>query len=59
MSVLKFMKWLKGGLPSDEETLGGAERLWLLDCQSSLTSDPKYHLWKLQFGLFFDDNGLI
>ena len=45
-------------LPS-EETLAEAERLWVLDCQSLLTSDPKYRLWKLQFGLFFDDNGLI
>ena len=24
-----------------------------------MTSDPEYRLWKLQFGLFFDDNGLI
>ena len=35
------MKWLKEGLPFDEETLVEAERLWLLDCQSLLTSDPK------------------
>ena len=58
MYVLKFMKWLKGGLPSDEETLVEAERLWLIDCQSLLTSHPRYRLWKLQFGLFCDDNGL-
>ena len=30
MYVLKLMKWLKGGLPSDEEILAEAERLWLL-----------------------------
>ena len=53
------MKWLKVGLPSDEETLVEPERLWLLDCQSSLTPDPRYCLWKLQFCLFFDDNELI
>ena len=50
------MKWLKGGLPSNEGTLAETGRLWLLNCQSS---DPKYRLWKLQFGLFFDDNRLI
>ena len=59
MYLLKFVKFARKESVSDQELLSEAERLWLLDCQVLVVSNPKYQLWKSQFGLFIDDAGLI
>ena len=59
MYLLKFVKPTRKGELLDQELLSEAERLWLLDCQLLLTSNPKHQLWKLQFCLFFDNAGLV
>ena len=53
--VLKFIKLLQGKSNSSELTtqdLEDAEQLWIKDCQKDF---PR---WKLQFGLFLDENGV-
>ena len=57
--VLKFVRILKGRSETPQLTvddLSEAERRWIIDCQSTLEEDPKFPTWKMQFGLFKDDN---
>ena len=57
--VLKFVRILKGkDEPSDltVDLLSEAERRWIVDSQSALEEDPKFPSWRMQFGLFKDNN---
>ena len=65
--VLKFVKILRfrmkksGNHPGIELTAADrteAERLWLLDSQQQLENQPNFEVWKKQFGLFVDNDGL-
>ena len=37
------------------QDLSEAEKLWILDSQSSMVQDKNFPTWKVQFGLFKDD----
>ena len=57
--ILKFVRILKGKIEPPELTidlLSEAERRWIIDSQSTLEEDPKFPSWRMQFGLFKDDN---
>ena len=57
--VLQFVKTLKHQCESPELTvdaLSEAERRWIIDSQSTLEQDHKFPSWRMQFGLFKDDN---
>ena len=57
--VLKFLKLLRKRVKSPELTQADcskAERLWILDAQSSVVQDQKFPRWKVQFGLFQDES---
>jgi len=56
--VLKFLSMLMKQVQSPELTvqdLSEAEKLWILDSQSSMVQDKNFPTWKVQFGLFKDD----
>ena len=66
--VMKFVKMLKcktkklDVLPSTDVTaadLLDAEILWLQESQRSLVEEGKFEMWKKQFGLHVDENGLL
>ena len=57
--VLKFVRILKGNSENPYLTLDAlseAEWRWIIDSQSTLEEDPKVPTWKMQFGLFKDNN---
>ena len=57
--VLKFVKLLRKKVNSPELTqadLSEAERLWVIDAQSSMVQEPNFPRWKIQFGLFQDES---
>ena len=57
--VLKFLKLLRKKVRSPELTQADcseAERLWILDAQSSVVQDQNFPRWKVQFGLFQDES---
>ena len=59
--VLKFISLLRKQVHSPELTtqdITEAERLWILDCQSTLVKDKNFAAWAAQFRLFRDDNEL-
>ena len=59
--VLKFISLLRKQVHSPELTtqdITKAERLWILDCQSTLVKDKNFAAWAAQFRLFRDDNEL-
>ena len=36
-----------------------AETLWIKEIQKSLSKNPKFEMWKRQFGVFTDEHGLM
>ncbi len=40
------------------EEISEAERLWIIESQLMLTKDSNFDIWKKQFGLFLDENGI-
>jgi hypothetical protein len=57
--VLKFLRILRKEVQSPELTvqdLTEAERMWILESQSSMMEDKNFPMWKVQFGLFKDDD---
>ena len=36
-----------------------AEMLWIKEIQRSLSKNPKFEIWKQQFGLFVDGQGIL
>ena len=57
--VLKFVSMLRRKAQSPELTvpdLAEAERLWILESQSSMVQGKNFPIWKVQFGLFKDDD---
>ena len=50
----------KDGEPqeSDLTDYAEAEKLWIMESQLALTQDPKFNIWKKQFGLFIDLHGI-
>ena len=57
--VLKFVKLLRKKVNSPELTpadLSEAERLWIIDAQSSMVQEQNFPRWKMQFGLFQDES---
>ena len=57
--ALKFVSIVKGRSETPKFTvdvLFEAERKWIMDSQSTLEEGPKFPTWKIQFGLFKDDN---
>ena len=60
--VLKFIGMLRKRAQSPELTIqdiAEAERLWILDCQSTLVKDKNFPMWETQFNLFKDDSQII
>ena len=41
------------------QDIAEAERLWILDCQSTLVKDKNFPMWETQFNLFKDDSQII
>ena len=57
--LLLFLKILKRTCESPVVTadvMAEAERMWVIELQSTLEEDPKFPSWKTQFGLFKDNN---
>ena len=60
--ILKFISMLRKRAQSPELTIqdiAEAERLWILDCQSTLVKDKNFPMWETQFNLFKDDSQII
>ena len=36
-----------------------AETLWIKEIQKSLSTNPKFEMWKRQFGVFTDEHGIM
>ena len=60
--ILKFISMLRKRAQSPELTIqdiAEAERLWILDCQSTLVKDKNFPMWETQFNLLKDDSQII
>ena len=65
--VLKFVRIMKlllkrDNLSQDESTdqdTAVAETLWIKEIQKSLSKNPKFDIWKKQFGIFTDHQGIM
>ena len=65
--VLKFVRIMKlllkrDNLSQDESTdqdSAVAETLWIKEIQKSLCKNPKFDIWKKQFGIFTDHQGIM
>ena len=65
--VLKFVRIMKlllkrDTLSQDESTdqdTAVAETLWIKEIQKSLSKNPKFDIWKKQFGIFTDHQGIM
>ena len=65
--VLQFVKILKLRLQKNVETqkeltsqdIAVAETLWIKEIQKSLSKNPKFEMWKRQFGVFTDEHGIM
>ena len=65
--VLQFVKLLKLRSQKNVETqkeltsqdIAVAETLWVKEIQKSLSNNPKFEIWKRQFGIFTDDSGIM
>jgi len=65
--VLQFVKLLKLRLQKNVETqkeltsqdIAVAETLWVKEIQKSLSKNPKFEIWKRQFGIFTDEHGIM
>ena len=65
--VLKFVRIMKlllkrDTLSQDESTdqdIAVAETLWIKEIQKSLSKNPKFDIWKRQFGIFTDHQGIM
>ena len=65
--ILKFVKIMKAKLQKDVHTpeeltsqdVAEAETLWIKEVQSSLSKNPKFEIWRQQFGLFTDEHGTV
>ena len=65
--VLKFVRimklLLKGDTLSQDESTDQdtavAETLWIKEIQKSLSKNPKFDIWKKQFGIFTDHQGIM
>ena len=66
-NILKFVRLLKRKVkpadsndetPEQPDDIELAERLWIIESQSSLSQDKSFEMWKRQFNLFVDANGV-
>ena len=65
--VLQFLKILKLRLQKNVETeneltsqdVAVAETLRIKEIEKSLSKNPKFEIWKGQFGIFTDENGIM
>ena len=65
--VLKFTNIIKSKLRKEVQTqveltsqdIALAETLWIKEIQRSLSKNPKFEIWKQQFGLFVDGHGIM
>ena len=64
LKLVRIMKLLlkRDTLSQDESTdqdIAVAETLWIKEIQTSLTKNPKVDIWKKQFGIFTDHQGIM
>ena len=65
--VLKFVKIMKSRLQKNvqaqeeltSQDIAVAETLWNKEIQRSLSKNPKFEIWRRQFGLFTDEHGIV
>jgi len=65
--VLKFVKIMKSRLQKNvqaqeeltSQDIAAAETLWIKEIQRSLSKNPKFEIWRHQFGLFTDEHGIV
>ena len=65
--VLKFTNIVKSLSRKDvkpqveltRQDIAEAEMLWIKEIQRSLSKNPKFEIWKQQFGLFVDGQGIL
>ena len=65
--VLKFVRIMKLLLKKDtllqdestDQNIAVAETLWIKEIQKSLSKNPKFDIWKKQFGIFTDHQGIM
>ena len=64
--VLKFVKTMKSSLKKDtpsesvaQNIMVDAETIWIKEVQKSLIKNPKFEIWRKQFGIFTDGQGIM
>ena len=66
--VLKFVRTMKSSLKKDissqsesaaQDIMGDAEIMWIKEVQKSLSKNPKFEIWRKQFGIFTDSQGIM
>ena len=65
--VLKFVRIMKSLLKRDtlspdestDQDTAVAKTLWIKEIQKSLSKNPKFDIWKKQFGIFTDHQGIM
>ena len=66
--VVKFVRTMKSSLKKDissqsesaaQDIMGDAETMWIKEVQKSLSKNPKFEIWRKQFGIFNDSQGIM
>ena len=66
--VLKFVMTMKASLKKEisspcesagRDIMVDAETIWIKEVQKSLSKNPKFEIWRKQFGIFTDSQGIM
>ncbi|XP_068712813.1 uncharacterized protein [Montipora foliosa] len=66
--VLKFVRTMRSSLKKDipspsesaaQDIMVDAETIWIKEVQKSLSKNPKFEIWRKQFGIFTDSQGIM
>ena len=66
--VLKFVRTMKSSLKKDissssesagQDIMVDAETIWIKEVQKSLSKNAKFEIWRKQFGIFTDSQGIM
>ena len=66
--VLKFVRTMKSSLRKDisspsesaaQDIMVDAEIIWIKEIQKSLSNNPRFEIWRKQFGIFNDSQGIM
>ena len=66
--VLKFVRTMESSLKKDipspsestaQDIMVDAETIWIKEVQKSLSKNPKFEIWRKQFGIFTNSQGIV